>query len=103
MVNRDEELMERAIAAAAMARRISSPNPWVGAVIPVGDAIIGGSTQLPGGSHAEIMALQEAGDGARGATLYATLEPCNHTGRTGPCTEAIIAAGVRRVVVGIED
>src|SRR3954469_11274836 len=103
MVNRDEELMDRAIAAAAMARRISSPNPWVGAAIGVANGVIGGSTQLPGGPHAEIMALRDAGEQARGATLYSTLEPCNHTGRTGPCTEAIIVAGVSRVVVGIED
>src|SRR5436305_9366216 len=103
MVNRDEELMDRAIATAAMARRTSSPNPWVGAAIPVGSSVIAGCTQLPGGPHVEIMALRDAGDDAHGATLYCTLEPCNHTGRTGPCTEAIIAAGVSRVVVGIED
>src|SRR5437764_6763743 len=99
----DEALMERALVMGAAARRVASPNPWVGAVVQVGDTCVGGCTQQPGEAHAEIIALREVGDRARGATLYTTLEPCNHTGRTGPCTEAIIAAGISRVVVGIQD
>jgi diaminohydroxyphosphoribosylaminopyrimidine deaminase / 5-amino-6-(5-phosphoribosylamino)uracil reductase len=65
--------------------------------------VFGGATEPPGGRHAEIVALQAAGDAARGATLATTLEPCSHTGRTGPCVEAILEAGVARVLVGIED
>lgn len=100
----DRECMTRAIAAASRVRCITSPNPWVGAVLRT-DAgeMFEGATQEPGMAHAEVVALDEAGDAARGATLYVTLEPCSHTGRTGPCVDAIIAAGVRRVVVGIED
>lgn len=100
----DRECMTRAIAAASRVRCITSPNPWVGAVLRT-DAgeMFEGATQEPGMAHAEVVALDEAGDAAQGATLYVTLEPCNHTGRTGPCVDAIIAAGVRRVVVGIED
>ena len=100
----DRECMTRAIAAAARVRCITSPNPWVGAVVrtPAG-GMHEGATQAPGRDHAEIQALAKAGASARGATLYVTLEPCNHQGRTGPCTEAIIDAGVTRVVVGIED
>jgi diaminohydroxyphosphoribosylaminopyrimidine deaminase / 5-amino-6-(5-phosphoribosylamino)uracil reductase len=100
----DRECMTRAIAAAATVRCVTSPNPWVGAVLRTPDgAMYEGATQAPGRSHAERVALEAAGEDARGATLYVTLEPCDHTGRTSPCTEAIIAAGVARVVVGIED
>lgn len=100
----DETYMQMALDAARDARLRSRPNPWVGAVVvtPSG-ATYRGSTHAPGFAHAEVDALDAAGDAARGATLYCTLEPCNHTGRTGPCTEAIIAAGITRVVVGIED
>jgi diaminohydroxyphosphoribosylaminopyrimidine deaminase/5-amino-6-(5-phosphoribosylamino)uracil reductase len=100
----DRECMTRAIAAASRVRCITSPNPWVGAVLRT-DAgeMFEGATQEPGMAHAEVVALGEAGEAAKGATLYVTLEPCSHTGRTGPCVDAIIAAGVRRVVVGIED
>lgn len=96
--------MTRAIAAANSVRCITSPNPWVGAVLrtPKG-AMYEGATLEPGNAHAEIVALQAAGSAAEGATLYVTLEPCSHTGRTGPCVEAIVEAGVARVVVGIED
>src|SRR3954447_18243453 len=104
MVDRDDRLMGQAIAAAAMARPITSPNPWVGAVIVSPDhAVFSGATQPPGGAHAEIGALSAAGDRARNATVYVTLEPCAHTGRTPPCADALVEAGVRRVVVGIED
>lgn len=101
---RDEELMATAVDLAARARYRSAPNPWVGCVLTQAGAIVGaGATEPPGGPHAEIVALHAAGDAARGATAYVTLEPCAHHGRTPPCAEALIAAGVRRVVVGIED
>ena len=97
--------MRRAAELAAYALGSTSPNPTVGAVVldqfghPVGE----GYTSPPGGPHAEIHALSMAGDNARGGTLVTTLEPCNHTGRTGPCAQAIIAAGVARVVIGVAD
>lgn len=100
----DRECMTRAIAAAASVRCITSPNPWVGAVLRTPDGqMFEGATQEPGRAHAEVVALDAAAEAAQGATLYVTLEPCGHTGRTGPCTAAVIAAGVSRVVVGIED
>lgn len=92
--------MREAMALASSVRARTSPNPWVGAVLSTGHT---GATEAPGGRHAEIVALDQAGGAARGATMWCTLEPCSHHGRTGPCTEAIIAAGVARVVVGIED
>ena len=85
---------------AASVRASTSPNPWVGCVLSTGHE---GATQPPGGPHAEAIALAAAGEAARGATLWTTLEPCSHTGRTGPCAEAIVEAGIARVVVGIED
>src|SRR3954449_8370919 len=103
MVRSDEQRMELALSAAATVRCTTSPNPWVGAVVAEGDDIFTGATRPPGGDHAEIGALRAAGERARGATLACTLEPCNHTGRTGPCAEAIIEAGVARVVVAVED
>ena len=101
----DEAMMREAISAAATARRRSSPNPWVGCVIvPDGDGPAAqAATEPPGGPHAEAAALDLAGLAAAGATVYVTLEPCAHHGRTPPCADALIAAGVRRVVVGIED
>lgn len=93
--------MRRALEVASAVRASTSPNPWVGAVIDPGG--FEGATQPPGGPHAEIVALEAAGDAARGATLVVTLEPCAHHGRTPPCVDAIIEAGVARVVVGIED
>lgn len=100
----DRECMTRAIAAASRVRCITSPNPWVGAVVRTDSGeIFDGATLEPGQDHAEIVALRTAGERARGATLYVTLEPCNHVGRTPPCTDAIIDAGIRRVVVGITD
>ena len=82
-----------------------SPNPPVGAVlVQPGGAIVGrGYHVRPGREHAEVAAIRDAGEAARGATLYVTLEPCNHHGRTPPCTEAILAAGIARVVVGVRD
>ncbi|MDQ3896962.1 MAG: bifunctional diaminohydroxyphosphoribosylaminopyrimidine deaminase/5-amino-6-(5-phosphoribosylamino)uracil reductase RibD, partial [Actinomycetota bacterium] len=93
--------MARAVELAAGVRTTTSPNPWVGSVVEPGG--FEGATHPPGGPHAEVVALDVAGEAARGATLYATLEPCAHTGRTAPCVERIIDAGVARVVVGIED
>ncbi|MEI7886195.1 MAG: bifunctional diaminohydroxyphosphoribosylaminopyrimidine deaminase/5-amino-6-(5-phosphoribosylamino)uracil reductase RibD [Actinomycetes bacterium] len=100
----DRECMTRAIAAAAQVRCSTAPNPWVGAVIRTeAGRIVEGATQEPGQAHAEVAALAEAESAARGSTMYVTLEPCSHTGRTGPCVDAIIAAGVSRVVMGIID
>lgn len=104
----DVAMMQRAIANAASARTMSSPNPWVGAVIVVGvggtvEHVTDGSTAEVGGPHAEVVALSALEGSASGATLYTTLEPCSHTGRTGPCSQAIITAGIGRVVIGIED
>src|SRR5262249_9461615 len=83
---------------------LASPNPAVGCVIVRDGEIVGeGWHQYDRRDHAEIVALKTAGQRARGATLYVSLEPCNHQGRTGPCTEAMLAAGVRRVVAAIED
>ncbi len=96
-------MMERALAAARTCRLVTSPNPWVGCVIDTGDAQFTGTTSPPGANHAEINALEAAGERARGADLYTTLEPCHHQGRTGPCTEAIVAAGIARVFVAIQD
>ena len=99
------QAMERAIELAWVARRVAPPNPWVGAVVlaPDGTVLGEGVTAAPGGAHAEISALDAAGNRSRGATLVTTLEPCAHFGRTPPCTDAIISAGVARVVTGIED
>ncbi len=106
----DIRFMEHALALARKGIGLASPNPTVGCVIVRSDdagrngEIVGeGFHQYDWRDHAEIVALKTAGDRARGATLYVTLEPCNHTGRTGPCTEAIISAGVRRVVAAMED
>jgi diaminohydroxyphosphoribosylaminopyrimidine deaminase/5-amino-6-(5-phosphoribosylamino)uracil reductase len=100
----DEQHMRLAVTTANDARLRSRPNPWVGAVVvsPSGE-VFTGSTLEPGNAHAEVVALSAAGKNAVGATLYSTLEPCSHTGRTGPCTTAIIEAGVIRVVVGTLD
>ncbi|HET8990825.1 MAG TPA: bifunctional diaminohydroxyphosphoribosylaminopyrimidine deaminase/5-amino-6-(5-phosphoribosylamino)uracil reductase RibD [Acidimicrobiales bacterium] len=98
-------VMAAARAAAATARLDAPPNPWVGAVVvdERGEVLATGATAPPGGPHAEVVALSAAGARARGATLVVTLEPCAHTGRTPPCVEAIEAAGIARVVVGIVD
>ncbi|WP_132994414.1 bifunctional diaminohydroxyphosphoribosylaminopyrimidine deaminase/5-amino-6-(5-phosphoribosylamino)uracil reductase RibD [Gordonia zhaorongruii] len=97
--------MRRAIAASEAARGVSSPNPPVGAVILDGDGLVigTGSTQEAGGAHAEVMALRAAGDAALGGTAVVTLEPCHHTGRTGPCTRALIDAGIAKVVYAVAD
>src|SRR5581483_3735414 len=100
----DERFMRLALAEAEKATERVSPNPLVGCVIVKAGRVVGrGFTQPPGGHHAEIEALERAGKKAQGATAYVTLEPCNHQGRTGPCSEALIAAGVARVVCGVRD
>jgi diaminohydroxyphosphoribosylaminopyrimidine deaminase/5-amino-6-(5-phosphoribosylamino)uracil reductase len=101
---RDAEAVRRAITLAAGVRGTTSPNPWVGCVIEsTSGERFEGATRPPGGAHAEAMALAAAGNAARGATVWCTLEPCSHHGRTPPCADALIEAGVARVVVGIED
>jgi diaminohydroxyphosphoribosylaminopyrimidine deaminase/5-amino-6-(5-phosphoribosylamino)uracil reductase len=96
--------MHRALEAATAGRGFVEPNPLVGAVVVrEGHAVGIGHHQRFGGPHAEVFALQEAGEAARGATLYVTLEPCCHTGKTPPCTAAILAAGIRRVVAAMRD
>jgi diaminohydroxyphosphoribosylaminopyrimidine deaminase / 5-amino-6-(5-phosphoribosylamino)uracil reductase len=104
-VDEDQAMMREAIALAETVRSQTSPNPWVGCVIvPAGDEPAAlGATQPPGGPHAEAVALDLAGPSAAGAVAYVTLEPCSHHGRTPPCADALIAAGVRRVVIGIVD
>jgi diaminohydroxyphosphoribosylaminopyrimidine deaminase/5-amino-6-(5-phosphoribosylamino)uracil reductase len=102
----DQDLasMRRALQLAAAVRTTTSPNPWVGCVVVAADGRrFEGATQAPGGPHAEAVALAAAGPAARGATLYTTLEPCAHHGRTPPCAPSIAEAGVTRVVVGVQD
>lgn len=100
----DERYIEEAFALAEAGRGHTHPNPLVGAVLVHGDEVVGrGSHQGPGEAHAEAVALAEAGSRARGATLFCTLEPCSHHGRTPPCADALIAAGVARVVVALPD
>ncbi|MGF1461204.1 MAG: bifunctional diaminohydroxyphosphoribosylaminopyrimidine deaminase/5-amino-6-(5-phosphoribosylamino)uracil reductase RibD [Leptolyngbyaceae cyanobacterium] len=96
--------MQRCRQLASQAAGKTAPNPLVGSVIVQGGVNVGeGFHPAAGQSHAEVFALRAAGDRARGATLYVNLEPCNHTGRTPPCTEAIMAAGITRVVIGMVD
>lgn len=96
--------MQRAMSLARQATGLASPNPLVGCVLVREGQIVGeGFHQYDLRDHAEVVAIKSAGEKARGATLYVNLEPCNHTGRTGPCTEAIIKAGIQRVVASIDD
>ena len=96
--------LERAIELAERGARTAAPNPAVGCVLVAGDRVVGeGWHERPGTAHAEAMALAEAGPDARGATAYVTLEPCSHHGRTPPCADALVAAGVVRVVVAAGD
>ena len=101
----DREMMSQALKLAAKGRFTTSPNPTVGCVIVADGKIAGqGFTRPAGGNHAEIEALQNAGDtDVAGATAYVSLEPCSHQGKTGPCVEALIAAGIGRVVIACED
>ena len=97
--------MARAMALGEAARRIAAPNPWVGCVVLDANGEIAGegATAAPGGAHAEVTALAGAGPAAEGGTVVVTLEPCCHQGRTPPCVNPILEAGVRRVVAAIED
>jgi diaminohydroxyphosphoribosylaminopyrimidine deaminase/5-amino-6-(5-phosphoribosylamino)uracil reductase len=103
----DDQLMRRAMSVAEAVRGTTAPNPWVGCVVVSGrdpEQVFEGATAPPGGPHAEVTALARAGRlHAEGATLFTTLEPCVHHGRTPPCTDAIIAAGVARMVIAVED
>ncbi|MFF3866649.1 bifunctional diaminohydroxyphosphoribosylaminopyrimidine deaminase/5-amino-6-(5-phosphoribosylamino)uracil reductase RibD [Micromonospora sp. NPDC001898] len=100
-----DEAMRRAIALAARGLGTASPNPVVGCVLldPDGEVVGEGFHAYAGGPHAEIVALAQAGRRARGGTAVVTLEPCDHTGRTGPCSRALIVAGIARVVVAVPD
>lgn len=106
-VEADRAFMARALALSAAALGNTAPNPPVGAVLVRDGAVLGeGFTQPAGSHHAEVMALRDCaarGHDPRGATMYVTLEPCRHHGRTPPCTDALVAAGVARVVVGVKD
>ncbi len=100
----DDRFMWMALDLARQGRGRTSPNPMVGAVVVQGSEVVGtGYHQAAGSPHAEVIALEKAGDKARDATLYMNLEPCSHHGRTGPCTEVIIRAGVSRVVAAMVD
>ena len=100
----EREHIERALALAEHGRGTTRPNPVVGAVVVRDGEVVGeGWHERAGGPHAELVALEAAGEAARGATLYVTLEPCSHHGRTPPCSDAIAAAGVARVLYGAGD
>lgn len=104
MTPEDRDFMRLALEEAKKGQGRTSPNPCVGAVIVSNGAVVGrGCHRRAGEAHAEVNAIADAGPAAAGATLYVTLEPCNHTGRTPPCTQAILAAGITRVVVGMAD
>ena len=104
MRKEDKKYIKIALGLAAKAKGMTSPNPCVGAVIVKNGRIVGkGYHRFAGGPHAEIYALRQAGKKAKGATLYVSLEPCGHYGRTPPCVDAIITAGIRRVVAAMKD
>jgi diaminohydroxyphosphoribosylaminopyrimidine deaminase / 5-amino-6-(5-phosphoribosylamino)uracil reductase len=100
----NHDYMRQALDLARQGLGLTSPNPAVGAVlVGEGEVVGSGFHTYAGRKHAEVLALEQAGERARDATLYVTLEPCSHQGRTGPCTDAVIASGVRRVVAAMED
>ena len=100
----DHLMMSRALRLAALGAYTTRPNPMVGCVLAQGDEVVGeGWHRRAGEPHAEVHALDAAGERAKGATAYVTLEPCAHTGRTGPCADALLAAGVARVVSAMQD
>src|SRR5216110_3309999 len=100
----EQMAMERALDLARRGWGRVAPNPLVGAVVLAGDAVVAAGYHAEfGGPHAEVVALRAAGERARGATLVVNLEPCAHHGKTPPCTDAILAAGVQRVVAAIRD
>ena len=101
----DADFMRRALYHAGRSEGVTTPNPLVGAVIVSPDGVVVGQGRHPraGAPHAEVFAIEDAGERARGATMFVNLEPCCHTGRTGPCTKRIIEAGLRRVVAAMPD
>ena len=100
----DHEYMQEALSLARIAKGFTSPNPCVGAVVVKNNRIVGrGFHKAAGLAHAEVEALDDAGIKARGATIYVTLEPCNHFGKTPPCTRKILDAGIKKVVAGCSD
>ncbi|MGN6512520.1 MAG: bifunctional diaminohydroxyphosphoribosylaminopyrimidine deaminase/5-amino-6-(5-phosphoribosylamino)uracil reductase RibD, partial [Lysobacteraceae bacterium] len=100
----DHAMMARALRLAERGTYTTKPNPMVGCVVAQGEEVVGeGWHQRAGGPHAEVLALEAAGARARGATAYVTLEPCAHVGKTGPCADALVAAGVARVVAAMRD
>ena len=100
----DQYFMQMALDLAIKGEGFTSPNPMVGAVVVQDGKLVGGGFhEVVGGAHAEVNAIDAAGNLASGATLYVTLEPCNHTGRTPPCTQKILDAGISRVVVAMPD
>jgi diaminohydroxyphosphoribosylaminopyrimidine deaminase/5-amino-6-(5-phosphoribosylamino)uracil reductase len=104
-MNDDAHFMRTALALAERGRGTTSPNPLVGALVVDRDGVIvgRGAHRIAGGPHAEVIALEDAGARAQGATLYCTLEPCSHTGRTGPCAPLVASAGIARAVIAVED
>ncbi len=103
-MDQDELFMDRALQLAARGRGTTSPNPMVGAVVIKDGVVVGeGWHERAGEPHAEVHALRAAGEQARGGTIYVTLEPCSHWGHTGPCAEAIIRAGIKEVVMAVQD
>jgi diaminohydroxyphosphoribosylaminopyrimidine deaminase / 5-amino-6-(5-phosphoribosylamino)uracil reductase len=103
-VTTHRHFLERALELAERGRGTTRPNPLVGAVVVCGGEIVGeGWHERPGLAHAEVLALVAAGERARGASLYTTLEPCAHQGRTAPCADAVVEAGIGRVVAGADD
>ena len=101
---RDQEYMRRALHLARSGWGQTAPNPMVGAVVVRDGTVVGeGFHAVYGGEHGEVVALRAAGERAKGATLYVTLEPCNHHGKTPPCTDAILASGIARVVAAVAD
>jgi diaminohydroxyphosphoribosylaminopyrimidine deaminase / 5-amino-6-(5-phosphoribosylamino)uracil reductase len=100
----DHTYMTRALQLAELGMNTTTPNPRVGCVIVKDGKVIGEGAHLKAGEpHAEVFAIRQAGDQAKGATLYVTLEPCNHTGRTPPCSQAIVDAGIAKVIVAMQD
>src|ERR1039457_7199528 len=101
----DEQFMQRALELARAGIGLVSPNPRVGAVVvdSSGNEAGSGTHTYDGIKHAEVLALEKAGARARGGTLYLNLEPCSHQGRTGPCADAVVAAGIERVVCSMAD
>src|ERR1700677_3456067 len=104
MSTSDEQWMRRALALAERGGGYVEPNPLVGAVVVRDGQLVGeGWHERYGQAHAEVNALNQAGENARSGTLYVTLEPCCHQGKTPPCTDAVIRAGIRRVVASMQD